>query len=137
MKDGDLLRHDAYSLMSSAADPSHYMISVRRDESGRGGSMLLHNVVREGTTVRISRPVNLFPLDLGWPMENIHSGRFIAPAAGDPFDIELSASGKTVHVKRQQSMPEALEAAHVVVPFCAAGAPAANVRLASWNTRVS
>jgi ferredoxin-NADP reductase len=36
---------------------------VRRDESGRGGSLYLHDRVREGATLHISYPVNLFPID--------------------------------------------------------------------------
>ncbi len=225
MEDGDLLRHNAYSLMSSPDDRSHYAISVRRNEGGRGGSRFLHDSVHEGKTVRISRPVNLFPIDqrakrhllvaggigitpfmammshlalhdrvfelhyanrsrtyaayaddlaglygerihlyhedqgekiplthllrlqplgthlyvcgpqgmidwvvglaadLGWPKEAIHSERFLAPLTGDPFEIELSASGTTVAVKRQQSMLEAIEAAGIAVPFlCRGGA---------------
>jgi dimethylamine monooxygenase subunit B len=63
MQDGDILRHNAYSLMGSPADISSYTISVRRDASGRGGSRYMHDQVRPGMTVHVSHPVNLFPLD--------------------------------------------------------------------------
>ena len=63
MQDGDLVRRNAYSLMSPPSQTSHYTISVRRDESGRGGSRYLHDHLREGMTLRISHPVNLFPTE--------------------------------------------------------------------------
>ena len=37
MQDGDITRRNPYSLMSDPADNSHYAISVRRDDAGRGG----------------------------------------------------------------------------------------------------
>ncbi len=63
MRDGDVLRRNAYSLMSPPSQTSHYTISVRRDEAGRGGSRFLHDTVRPGTRLEISHPVNLFPVD--------------------------------------------------------------------------
>ncbi|WP_131113001.1 PDR/VanB family oxidoreductase [Lichenihabitans psoromatis] len=63
MQDGDLVRRNAYSLMSPPSETSHYTISVRRDESGRGGSRFLHDHVRPGMTLHITHPVNLFPID--------------------------------------------------------------------------
>jgi ferredoxin-NADP reductase len=63
MPDGDLLRHNAYSLMSSPSETTHYTISVRRDEVGRGGSRYMHDQVRPDMTLNISHPVNLFPID--------------------------------------------------------------------------
>jgi dimethylamine monooxygenase subunit B len=54
---------NAYSLMSSPYDTSHYDIAVRRMESGRGGSQFLHRM-REGDTLGISPPVNLFPIQI-------------------------------------------------------------------------
>lgn len=62
------MRHDgrahrnAYSLMSPPQDDSFYMISVRRDAEGRGGSRYLHDHLSEGMDLQISHPVNLFPL---------------------------------------------------------------------------
>ena len=63
MHDGDVLHRNSYSLMSAPDDPSHYAISVRRDESGRGGSLFLHRKVEEGQELSIGHPVNLFPID--------------------------------------------------------------------------
>ena len=62
IQDGDVTRRNAYSLMSRPSDTSHYTISVRRDETGRGGSRYLHDAIRPGMTLAISHPVNLFPV---------------------------------------------------------------------------
>jgi ferredoxin-NADP reductase len=63
MQDGDIVRRNSYSLMSSPFDTSHYAISVRRDDAGRGGSLFLHQKVAEGQELFIGHPVNLFPMD--------------------------------------------------------------------------
>jgi ferredoxin-NADP reductase len=64
MRDGDITRLNPYSLMSDPRDRSCFMISVRRDDVGRGGSLFLHRHVKAGDKMRISYPVNLFSLDL-------------------------------------------------------------------------
>jgi len=51
-----------YSLCSDPADPSKYMIGVLREDDGRGGSQRIHQMLREGKPVLISRPRNHFPL---------------------------------------------------------------------------
>lgn len=225
MPDDNVIRRNAYSLMSPPTDPSGYMIGVRREESGRGGSRFMHDRVDVGMTLKISNPINLFPLQLhaakhlliaggigitpflammeqllivaapfelhyasrqrqfaafagdiaqrfgakarfyfeeegqqidldevfahqplgthvytcgpqgmiehvserahanGWTRHNVHSERFIAPAVGAPYDIELGRSGQVVHVKHGQSMLEAIEAAGIDAPYlCRGGA---------------
>ncbi|MEP2889453.1 PDR/VanB family oxidoreductase [Tateyamaria sp.] len=64
MKDGAITRLNPYSLMSDPMDQTHYTISVRRDDEGRGGSLFMHNNVAVGDEMVISYPVNLFSLDL-------------------------------------------------------------------------
>lgn len=62
-------------------------------------------------------------LDAGWPEQNLHSERFLAPLPGKPFTIDLVRSGKSVHVGHHDSMLEAIEAAGVDAPFlCRGGA---------------
>lgn len=63
MNDGGHTRRNAYSLMSDPADPSAYEISVRKAEDSRGGSLFLHEKVREGDVLSIGVPVNLFSPD--------------------------------------------------------------------------
>lgn len=64
MPDGDLLRRNAYSLVSDPQDSGGYEIAVRREDSGRGGSRFMHTRVAVGDMLRISMPLNLFALDL-------------------------------------------------------------------------
>ena len=64
MHDGDRIRLNPYSLMSDPNELSTYAISVRRDDQGRGGSLFMHQQVKEGDEMIITYPVNLFSLDL-------------------------------------------------------------------------
>jgi ferredoxin-NADP reductase len=63
MRDGNVLRRNPYSLMSSPQDTSAYEISVLRVEQSRGGSSFLHEKLKEGATLTLSQPVNLFSYD--------------------------------------------------------------------------
>ncbi len=64
MRDGDTVRMNPYSLMSDPMNQTHYTISVRRDDAGRGGSLFMHSKVSVGDQMVVSNPVNLFSLDL-------------------------------------------------------------------------
>ena len=63
MRDGNTLRRNPYSLMSSPSDTSAYEISVLRVEQSRGGSAFLHEKLKEGDALTLSQPVNLFAHD--------------------------------------------------------------------------
>ena len=54
-----------YSLVDSgSADvPQQYVVCVRRDSGGRGGSVSMHDDVAVGTALVVSAPVNRFPLE--------------------------------------------------------------------------
>lgn len=61
--------------------------------------------------------------DAGWPEQNLHCERFLAPMPGEPFIIELELSGKKVRVGHHESMLEAIENAGVDAPYlCRGGA---------------
>jgi vanillate O-demethylase ferredoxin subunit len=51
-----------YSLCSDPRDRHRYLIGVLRAAGSRGGSDALHDYVREGDVIEISRPKNYFPL---------------------------------------------------------------------------
>jgi ferredoxin-NADP reductase len=60
---------------------------------------------------------------LGWPEQNLHSERFLAPPPGKPFRAVLKKSKKTIEVQSHQSILEAVEAAGIDAPFlCRGGA---------------
>lgn len=59
----------------------------------------------------------------GWPPHAVHFEEFLAPKPGLPFDVELTVTGKTIHVGAAQSLLEAMEAAGVDAPYlCRGGA---------------
>lgn len=63
MRDGKATRRNPYSLMSSPSDTSGYEISVLRVDNSRGGSTFLHDTLKEGDSLTLSQPVNLFAYD--------------------------------------------------------------------------
>jgi vanillate monooxygenase ferredoxin subunit len=57
---GGLVRQ--YSLCNDPEETHRYVIAVLRDESGRGGSKAVHDLVHEGDRLQISAPRNHFAL---------------------------------------------------------------------------
>jgi vanillate O-demethylase ferredoxin subunit len=64
-----------YSLVNDPADRSCYVLGVKREQNGRGGSNAMHSQLTEGSMVRISRPKNNFSL-------RDNSGRSLLLAGG-------------------------------------------------------
>ncbi len=61
--------------------------------------------------------------EAGWPEEDVHCERFLAPPPGNPFLIKLARSGREIRVGEHQSILEALEQAGVDAPYlCRGGA---------------
>ena len=58
----DLVRQ--YSLTGSSLDRTKYLIAVKKEIDGRGGSRSMHENVEIGSTLTISTPRNNFPLNL-------------------------------------------------------------------------
>ncbi|MGW5657814.1 PDR/VanB family oxidoreductase [Streptomyces humi] len=54
----------SYSLVEAGDDrPTQYVVCVRREEQGRGGSLSLHRETRVGDTLTVSGPHNSFALE--------------------------------------------------------------------------
>ncbi|MGZ5194759.1 MAG: PDR/VanB family oxidoreductase [Ramlibacter sp.] len=51
-----------YSLCNDSGEQHRYRIAVLRDPASRGGSVAMHDAVREGDMIQISAPRNHFPL---------------------------------------------------------------------------
>jgi phthalate 4,5-dioxygenase reductase subunit len=51
-----------YSLCNDPAETHRYMIAVKRDDQGRGGSLSMHRDLKVGDTLPTSVPDNAFPL---------------------------------------------------------------------------
>ena len=79
-----------YSLCNDPADDKRYVVAVKREQAGRGGSAMLHDAVRVGDVIGVSLPRG--GLDLA---EGITRFDFVAGGIGvTPF---LSAAA---HLKR-------------------------------------
>lgn len=51
-----------YSLCGDAADDSRYVIAVKREDAGRGGSRSMHSSLEVNSAIAIAGPRNFFPL---------------------------------------------------------------------------
>ncbi len=51
-----------YSLCNSSSETDRYEIGVLRDPNSRGGSIAMHEEIKEGDLIQISEPRNHFPL---------------------------------------------------------------------------
>jgi vanillate O-demethylase ferredoxin subunit len=67
----------SYSLIEPWSAHGHYVITVKNEPAGRGGSRFIHNDLRVGQDIVISRPRNNFPL-----VENAELSVFIAGGIG-------------------------------------------------------
>lgn len=53
----------SYSLTQEISDSSRCIVAIHRDPHSKGGSAYIHETLRVGDKLRISRPKNNFPLD--------------------------------------------------------------------------
>lgn len=61
--------------------------------------------------------------EAGWPEQHLHAEHFSSPRGGEPFDVELTQSKKTVRVNEDQSILQALESAGLEPAYlCRGGA---------------
>ncbi|PTX05255.1 4Fe-4S dicluster domain-containing protein [Pararhodobacter aggregans] len=63
-----------YSLAGNPADSTKYVLGIQKEAAGRGGSLLIHRVFREGRRVFVTPPSNLFPLDEAAPFTLLIGG---------------------------------------------------------------
>jgi ferredoxin-NADP reductase/ferredoxin len=97
----------AYSLAGDPADRRRWVLGVQREapeRGGRGGSALMHRAFREGRTVFVSQPSNLFPLHEDATQSLLFAGGIgVTPlltmahrlhALGRPFTLHYSAAGR-------------------------------------------
>ena len=54
-----------YSLCNDPAERQRYVIAVKREDHGKGGSLSMHQELKVGDTLPTSVPVNAFPLEPG------------------------------------------------------------------------
>jgi vanillate O-demethylase ferredoxin subunit len=118
----DLVRQ--YSLCNAPADAGHYVIAVLRDPSSRGGSQAVHELVAEGSTLKVSAPKNHFPLAEAAPHHLLMAGGIgITPmlamaehlsANGQSFELHYATRSRerTAFVERLATAPYASQVMH-------------------------
>ena len=97
----------AYSLAGDPADVSRWVLGVQREapeSGGRGGSALMHRAFREGRTLFVSKPRNLFALHEQASKSWLFAGGIgVTPlltmahrlhALGRPFALHYSAASR-------------------------------------------
>lgn len=63
-----------YSLINPATEQDRYVIAVKHERAGRGGSSYIHEALRVGTLIRIGPPRNNFPLHEAAPRSVLIAG---------------------------------------------------------------
>lgn len=121
---GGLVR--PYSLCGDPADTQRYRLGVLKDPESRGGSVAVHESLKEGTTLTISAPRNHFPLTETAPHSVLVGGGIgITPmlamawrlhALGASFELHYCARSRA-HAAFLTEMAEAPWADKVTLHF--------------------
>lgn len=119
-----------YSLSGDPARNDTYTIAVQREEMGRGGSVELHDRVKQGDELLVSLPRNTFPITADAPVVMIAGGIGITPflsalsllkKSGQPFKLHYCAGSAErasfAPILREQGLEE-----HVIFHFSDTGA---------------
>lgn len=84
----------SYSIMSAPADLSRYRLGILRDRQSRGGSSFIHQHLRVGAQIKVSKPRNNFPVLKAPRAVFIAGGIGITPLLG--MATQLAGEGCTV-----------------------------------------
>lgn len=113
----------AYSLCGDPADTGEYVIAVKRESAGRGGSQALHARACAGMTFSIGAPHNLFALAGQAPHHLLIAGGIgITP---------LVAMAHALHRRREAFSLLAFSRSRALLPF------AELLNAGSWKDRVA
>lgn len=98
----DLLLPDGkirqYSLCGDRADRGSYTIAVKQESSGRGGSLWIHENLREGALANLSAPRNNFPLaDTASHHLLVAGGIGVTPILAMARELDAKAAAFCVH----------------------------------------
>ena len=89
-----------YSLVNPPPDSGRYLIAVKREAEGRGGSLSMHAHMCEGDTIEVDAPDNAFPLAA-------NAKRFIFIAGGIGI-TPILCMARTLHRNEQTQEHEPL-----------------------------
>ena len=97
-----------YSLCNSPSDRSRFVIAVKKEVDGRGGSRAMHENVTVGQTIEISEPRNNFPLaEAATDYVLVAGGIGITPILGMAHELYERGASFEMHVcaRDQASLP--------------------------------
>ncbi len=87
-----------YSLAGDPADTSRYLLGVLREPASRGGSLAVHDRLREGELLGASLPRNHFPLDPRAPHSLLLAGGIgITPLLSMAEQLQREGRGFELH----------------------------------------
>ncbi len=84
-----------YSLCNSPTERTRYVIAVKREAAGRGGSVSMADDVPEGATLAVSPPQNAFAMGRGTPKSYIFIAGGIGITPIRAMILSLLSEGKT------------------------------------------
>jgi len=88
-----------YSLCNSPSDSDRYVIAVKKEVDGRGGSRAMHENVKAGQAIEISEPRNNFPLaKSATDYVLVAGGIGITPILGMAHELYERGASFEVHV---------------------------------------
>lgn len=98
IRKGDQIFKNPYSLVNDGHQNQQYQIAVRRQETSRGGSAFMHDVLKVGDLLEISPPANLFMLDRFARKHLLLAGGVgITPVSSMIFDLARSRADYELH----------------------------------------
>nr|CBA29570.1 Vanillate O-demethylase oxidoreductase [Curvibacter putative symbiont of Hydra magnipapillata] len=109
-----------YSLSNAPTETKRYVIGVLRDAASRGGSTAVHDLVAEGSTLTISTPRNLFPLDSAAPHHLLLAGGIgITPMLAMAEHLAATGGAFTLHHCSRSRVRAAFVERLAAAPFAA------------------
>lgn len=110
-----------YSLCNDPAAPDRYRIAVKRDPNGRGGSIEVHDALREGMTISIGAPRNLFALDPAAAHVTLLAGGIgVTPLLAMAHRLHATGTPFTLHLCARTADDVPFHAEIAALPFAAA-----------------
>lgn len=107
-----------YSLCNAPADENKYVIAVKHDPHGRGGSHYIHTKVKPGDSIEISAPRNNFPLrDEFSDYVLIAGGIGVTPLLAMAHELHASGKPFILHICARNAQALAFRDRLVEFPF--------------------
>lgn len=86
-----------YSLSGNPSNRKSYQIAVLREDTGRGGSKLMHRIFAQGRRVFIGKPINHFPLASTGHSHLWGGGIGVTPMIAMAHDLHTAGRPFTLH----------------------------------------